>query len=55
MRADDGRHAPVEMPAHRDLFRSRLGMHVEEYVIYAIQLSERHLDLGECRTSRPQV
>ena len=46
--AEHGRHAAVEMPAHRDLLARRLGVHVDEDVVRrAGQLGDQRVGLGE--------
>ena len=54
--ADDGRHAPVEVPAEADLLAGRLGMHVDEDVVgQAPEALEHGVDLDERRAARVQV
>jgi len=55
VRADDGAHAAVEVPAERDLLARRLGVEVDEHVVDAtVELVEGAVDLGERRPARAQ-
>jgi len=55
VRADDRRHAAVEVPAQADLLARGLRVHVDEHVVdRALQLAEDVLDLGERRAPGAQ-
>jgi hypothetical protein len=55
VRAHDGGHAAIQVPAHSDLLGGRLGVHVDEDVLDLVELSKRDLDLREGRAASPQV
>jgi len=55
VRAHDGRHTPVQVPAHRDLLRGCLGVHVEQDVVHPAELPEGDLDLREGRATGFQI
>jgi len=55
VRAHDGGHAAVEMPAQRDLLACGLGVEVDEHVVRAtLELAEGGVDLRERRPSGAQ-